>query len=215
MQTAFLFDLDGVLIDTEPQYTAFWGEMGRRYFPETTDFSARIKGSTLTQIFDSYFPDDTALQAEVTEALNGFERTMDFPFVDGALDFLTALRKKGIPAAVVTSSNQAKMAQLFARYPEFPSLFNRIFTAEDAMRSKPAPDCYIGAARYFGLAPQQCVVFEDSLSGLRAARASEAGLVVGLTTTMEAEKIVGLCNFSIPNFVDFTPEQALPADCTL
>ena len=52
---AALFDFDGVVMDTESQYTIFWNEIGRQYHPEIKDFGLIIKGQTLTQIYDKHF----------------------------------------------------------------------------------------------------------------------------------------------------------------
>ena len=57
MIKAALFDLDGVVFETESQYTIFWGMIGREYHPEMPDFAHRIKGQTLVQIYDKYFSD--------------------------------------------------------------------------------------------------------------------------------------------------------------
>ena len=80
---AALFDLDGTLFDTEPQYTIFWGRTARRYRPDVPNLEYAIKGTTLTQIFANYFP-DPQVQAEITEALNDWEGTMRYEFVPGA-----------------------------------------------------------------------------------------------------------------------------------
>ena len=58
MIKAALFDLDGVVLDTETQYSVFWGMIGKEYHPELPDFALRIKGLTLVQIYDKYFSDD-------------------------------------------------------------------------------------------------------------------------------------------------------------
>ena len=63
-----LFDLDGTLVDTEGQYTQFWGRMARRYRPDVPQLEYLIKGTTLTQIFERYFP-DPVWQAEITKGL--------------------------------------------------------------------------------------------------------------------------------------------------
>ena len=188
-----LFDLDGVIIDTEPQYSEFWKRIGERDFPEDKDFAHRIKGSTLVQIFDAYYAGDEAAQARITEEVNRFENHMDYPLVHGAIRFVDLLRSKGIVTAVVTSSNQAKMQHVYALYADFAAHFDRIFTAEDATRSKPAPDCYLNAASFFGASPKDCCVFEDSLNGVKAGKASGA-YVVGLTTTNARESLAPYCN---------------------
>lgn len=206
MQTAALFDLDGVIVDTEGQYTTFWERVGNQDFPTIPDFALRIKGHTLTQILNSYYPNNEVAQQRVVKALNVFEQNMDFPYIAGAVNFVKALRQAGIPTAVVTSSNNAKMQCLYKCHPELPTLFNRVFTAENARRSKPAPDCYMDAAEALGCKVEECFVFEDSMSGLQAGKSSGA-VVVGLTTSNRAEKIAPLCNCVIKDFTEFTVEQ--------
>lgn len=125
MQTAALFDLDGVIVDTEGQYTEFWKRVGNQDFPNVPDFAFRIKGHTLTQILNAHYPDNEAAQKRVVEELNVFEQNMRFPYIAGAVDFVKALRQAGIPTAVVTSSNKAKMQCLYRCHPELPTLFDR------------------------------------------------------------------------------------------
>ena len=213
MQTAALFDLDGVLVDTESQYTQFWATIAQRDFPNDPDFAIRIKGHTLTQIYAAYYPERPERQAEIAAELVHFEQRMSYPLIEGALNFVAQLRAQGIPTAIVTSSNHDKMQCLLQAHPDFPQLFDRIFTAEDALRSKPAPDCYLNAARHFGLEASSCFVFEDSLNGLRAAQASQA-TVIGLTTSHPAAVIAPYCCYTMPHFGSFTVGHMLNLQAT-
>lgn len=199
MKTAALFDLDGVIVDTEPSYTEFWEVIGKDYFPDNPRFAASIKGQTLTHILNDCFPGDLNRQAEVKKRLDEHQRTMKYPLIAGAMDFIDCLRNKGIGVAVVTSSDCAKMNNLYLAHPGFKEKFDRIFTAEDALRSKPSPDCYISAAHSFGLNAEACVVFEDSFNGLKAGRASGAK-VVGLTTSNPASEIAEYCDVVVADF---------------
>lgn len=203
MLRAALFDLDGVVFDTEHQYSIFWGAESRRYHPEIPDLEYRIKGQTLTQIFDGYFSDVRDEQPAIVERLNEFERNMDFEYIDGFLDFIQELRSHGVKTAVVTSSNRIKMSSLYERRPEFSKLFDAILTSEDFAYSKPHPDCYEKGAARFGCTKDECVVFEDSFNGLKSGRA--AGMkVVGLTTSNPREQIAPLCDIVIDNFTQLT-----------
>lgn len=196
---AALFDLDGVIFDTEPQYTIFWGGEARRYHPEISDLEYRIKGQTLVQIFDGWFADVKDEQPQIVERLNEYERNMQFNYVEGVEEYLHWLREKGIRTAVVTSSNKAKMESMMKVHPEFEALFDAILTSEDFEYSKPHPDCYLKAAQRFGLTPQECVVFEDSFNGLKSGRA--AGMFVyGLATSNPADAIAPYCDKVIDNF---------------
>lgn len=201
---AALFDLDGVLVDTEAQYTDFWKRVGKVYYPDDPDFAVRIKGQALENIFSQYFPDSPDVQKQLREDLSAFEAQMNYTFMPGAGAFVRALRREGVRTAVVTSSDRWKMAQLLKQHPGFDDLFDRLFTAEDAERSKPAPDCYLNAMSFFGTAPEACVVFEDSLNGLKAARASGAA-VVGLSTTLPQETVARYSDYVMADFTDITP----------
>ena len=199
---AALFDLDGVIFDTEPQYTRFWGSEFRRYYPDRPGLEDAIKGQTLTQIYDKWFSGPLeAERAGLTARLDAFEARMDFPYVEGTVAFIRALREMGLRTAVVTSSNHAKMQKVLRSHPEFPSLFDRIVTAEDITRSKPAPDCYLKGAELLGVPPSECLSFEDSFSGLQAAL--DAGTtVIALTTAHPASELKSLSHFQIPDFTD-------------
>ena len=200
---AALFDLDGVVFDTEPQYTVFWGEMCRQYHPEHPGLEYEIKGSTLDQIYDRWWNGDlVAERDEVTARLNAFEAQMQMVYVDGLERFLSDLRRHGVKTAVVTSSNRPKMQSVYRQRPEFREMFDAIMTSEDFAESKPSPDCYLRGAARFEACPEECVVFEDSINGLKSGRA--AGMfVVGLTTTNSEETIKSLSDYQLANYNNF------------
>ncbi len=200
---AALFDLDGVVFDTEPQYSVFWGAQCREFHPEHPGLENEIKGQTLVQIYDAWFSGPLAgKQALITERLNRFEQEMDYCYVAGFEAFVTLLRQHGIKTAVVTSSNQEKMQAVYRKRPEFRGYFDAILTSEDFERSKPDPDCYLKAAQRFGVMAADCVVLEDSFNGLRSGRA--AGMyVLGLATTNPADAIRPFCDRVVSNYLSF------------
>lgn len=198
---AALFDLDGVVLDTESQYSEFWGAMGRKYHPETPDFAWRIKGMTLDQIYDAWFAGLTDVQADITRQLNEFEKQMSFPYIAGLPDFVQELREAGIKTAIVTSSNDIKMQSALRAHPEFKTMFDRILTSDDYTGSKPDPSCYLTAASLFGVPATDCAVFEDSINGLKAGRASGA-FVVGLATTNPREVVEKMADLTVADFME-------------
>ena len=197
---AALFDLDGVVFDTEPQYSVFWGAQCREFHPEHPGLEHEIKGQTLVQIYDAWFSGELAeKQPMITERLNKFEQQMDYIYVPGFEEYISQLRSKGVKTAVVTSSNQPKMEAVYQSHPEFRSMFDAILTSEDFERSKPDPDCYLKAAQRLGVKVEDCVVFEDSFNGLKSGKA--AGMyVVGLSTTNPATAIRPYCDEIIENY---------------
>ena len=204
---AALFDLDGVVFDTESQYTVFWGQQCRAYHPEHPGLEQEIKGQTLVQIYDAWFSGPLeAEQAVITERLNRFEQQMHYNYIAGFTEYVAALRQQGVKTAVVTSSNQPKMQAVYQSRPEFRGLFDAILTSEDFERSKPDPDCYLKAAARLGVDKGDCVVFEDSFNGLRSGRAADM-YVVGLATTNAAEAIAPLCDRVIHDFTTLNIEH--------
>lgn len=204
---AALFDLDGVVFDTEPQYTVFWGSQCRLYHPEHPGLEHEIKGSTLTQIYDRWFSGPLASeQAAITERLNDFEAQMQFEYISGFEQLIADLHAHGVKTAVVTSSNQPKMESVYRAQPGFRQLFDAILTSENFEYSKPHPDCYLKAAARFGAQPEECIVFEDSFNGLKSGRA--AGMkVVGVATTNSAEAIAELSDIQITDYTSTNYQQ--------
>ena len=204
---AALFDLDGVVFDTEPQYTVFWGGICRQYHPEHPGLEHEIKGQTLTQIYDRWFSGPLlAEQDSITSRLNDYEQQMRYDYIAGFEALIDSLHRHGVKTAVVTSSNIPKMESVYRHQPGFKSLFDAILTSEDFERSKPDPDCYQKAAQRLGAQSDECVVFEDSFNGLRAGRAAKMA-VVGLATTNAVEAIKPLSDLQVKDYLGLTFER--------
>lgn len=203
MVKACLFDLDGVVFDTEPLYTLFWRNLDKRLRPNIDNFEHIIKGQTLAQIYDKYFAGEEKKQEEITAFVNEYEQNMSFNYIIGFEDFVKDVRSKGIKTAIVTSSNLEKMQNVYNKHPEFKGYFDEILTSEDFKESKPSPDCYLKAAARFGVSPKECIVFEDSFNGLRSGIASGAR-VIGLATTNPVAEIEPYTKEVISNYDGFT-----------
>ena len=193
-----LFDFDGVIADTESQYTMFWNRMGNDYLG-LDNLGIISKGQTLKLIFEKYFDGMTREQEEIVPLLDEFERNMSYDYIPGALEFMQSLKKAGIKSAIVTSSNDVKMTNAYKAHPELKELVDAILTSEHFSRSKPDPECFIKAMEVLGAKPEETVVFEDSFHGIAAGRASGAK-VIGLATTNKSEAIAPLCDMVIDDF---------------
>ena len=203
---AALFDFDGTLVDTEGQYSIFWGKTARTYRPDIPGLENIIKGTTLTQIFSRYFP-DPQLQQTIQKGLDAWEAQMDYPWVAGAEAFLRDLKAHGVRVAVVTSSNLTKMAVVNRKFAGFTELIDRVLTSEDFAASKPDPDCYLKGAAAMGCQLDECIVFEDAFTGLQAGMSSGI-YTVGLTTGNPRSAIEDKCHRVIDNFEGLTYETA-------
>ena len=187
--TAVLFDFDGVVMDTETQYSVFWHKAGVDYLG-MDDLESRIKGQTMTYIYDTFFAGKIKEQQEITAALNAFERDMAYDYIPGVLDFIADLRRNHVKMAVVTSSNDRKMAAVYRARPEVRTMFDLL------------------GMEVFGTTPGNTYVFEDSFNGLKAGMASEA-TVIGLATTNSREAIAPLCHCVLDDFTGFTYDKML------
>ena len=205
---AALFDFDGVVMDTEWQYSEFWNLYGHIYFPGMENVDQQIKGNTLFHIFEKYLSHSKEMQQRLANHLDEYEKQMQYEYLPGLLQLWAELRERGIKIAIVTSSTNQKMSNVYAKHPELTGLVDKILTADFFTKSKPDPECFLLGAKVFDTVPENCVVFEDSFNGLKAGNA--AGMkVVGLSTTNPAEKIAHLASIVIPDFSDFTVDNML------
>ena len=201
-----LFDLDGVLIDSERLYTKFWKDIEKIYPTNVDNFALIIKGNALFKILNSYFPKN--IHQDIIDRVHQFEHNITYPIYDGVIDFLKSLKEQGIPTAIVTSSDNVKMDALYKTYPYFRQYFDVVISSSDVTESKPHPQGYIMAADKIGCSPNDCYVFEDSLQGIDAGLAAGA-IVIGLTTNNPAEKIKDKAHALIDSFVDFNITKML------
>jgi len=202
-KSAFLFDLDGVIIDSEPQYDIFWRKMAEKYQLGIENFENVIKGTILPHILSGYFshlPETT--QQEVVAANQAYELEMDIIPVPGALAFLENVKKAGIPMGLVTSSDDRKIEYVFSRLP-IRHYFDTIVSADRITEGKPDPMCYLLAAEDLNILPENCYVFEDSFNGIQSG--NDAGMrVIGLSTTNPVDSIRSKVWQVIPDFCDFS-----------
>lgn len=187
-----LFDLDGVLIDSEGTYTKFWEAVDSHYPTGVPNFAQVIKGSNLHYILHTYFHTEQ-LRQEVTEMLNRFQHDMRYEYFPGVTELLKELKDNNLACCVVTSSDRNKMEALYSQRPEFPSFFDAIVTGEMVTEPKPAPECFLLGAKLLGIDINQCVVVEDSINGLKAGMASGAR-VIGIPTTCSRDAIKPYCH---------------------
>ena len=171
-----LFDCDGVLVDSVPSAAIAWGAWARRYAPGFDFLRDAPHGMRPSEVVATLVEPERVDEATadlLTRELSVASATVGIP---GAAALLAALPRD--LWAVATSGNRAvATARMRGAGIPAPAL---LVAAEDVDRGKPAPDPYLRAARLLGPDPGDCVVFEDSAPGIRAARAAGAGFVVGV-----------------------------------
>lgn len=180
---AAIFDFDGVLLDTEPLYTAATqavvAEFGKEY---TWEIKRRIMGGSAIRGAEVIVA-ELGLPIDAQEYLTRRRRILERSFLDarpivGAMPLVRYLLDLGLPLAIATSSERT-LFELKSKPHDWISCFSVVVCGDDARirDAKPAPDIFRLAARELGVEPAQCVVFEDSPNGVRAAAASGARVI--------------------------------------
>lgn len=197
-----LFDMDGVMLDTEPLYDKFWEHAADKYNIGIPNFAKQIKGTTLPNILKKYFSEYTQEERDRLEKeVHEYESNMIFEQIPGSIQFVKALKKNGIKVGLVTSSTMTKMNAV-NKQKEFDKLFDTIVTAEDVTHGKPDPQCFLVGANNLKADPGNCFVFEDSFAGIEAG--NKAGMkVIGLATTNTANALADKCIAVIRDFENF------------
>jgi len=175
----FLFDMDGTLVDSTAVVEAIWTGFAREHGLDAQEILGFSHGRQTADTLARFLPRlDPAERARIERDLAGqeFARTEGIAEIPGAAALLSALREAGAPVAMVTSaSRDLALARMRLASVPVPDV---VIAAEDATRSKPAPDGYLRAAGLLGVPADACTVFEDAEAGLRAGLASRAAVVV-------------------------------------
>lgn len=202
-----LFDLDGVLIDSETLYTEFWSNAEKKYPTGVDDFAYIIKGNNLAKILSTYFP-DKEVQADLLRMIDEFERNMQYHIFPGAMELVNSLNQQNIPCAIVTSSDISKMDKLAMQHPDFLNHFNAMVTGNMVSKSKPDPECFLRGAEMIGVDIKDCVVCEDSPSGILAGLNSGAK-VIAIATTLRRKDINKDAHKIVDSIADISVDDIL------
>ena len=214
---AILFDMDGVIVDTHQAVTAFWQKWSRAHQVRLnrTDFQQHIYGCPATHTLDVFFPAlNPDQRGEIIADLNISEISQRYTAVTGVIPFLAELKRCDIPRALVTSGEPWKVNAVLTQLG-LDDAFNATVTVSDIKRGKPNPDCYLLGATRLQVQPENCIVFEDALSGVKAAVAAGA-LCIGVQPEYQAPLLQAGAEYVVPDFlavtlqIDGSPATAPP-----
>jgi sugar-phosphatase len=179
---AVLFDMDGTLVDSTPIVERVWAQWATRHNLNPSDVTTFAHGRPTAVVVHAFLPNvDAVAEAAALLAQEELDPT-PIKSIPGALDAVLAAAKYA-KWAVVTSASR-KLAQVRLSLGGFPKP-PLLISADDVTRGKPDPEGFRKAAEQLGVAPEHCVVFEDTPAGLEAGRSAGAR-TVGLTTTFPA-----------------------------
>lgn len=180
---AVIFDLDGSLVDS----MWLWADIDREYLgrfgiplEDHKALQRKIEGMSFHQTA-LYFKENYEISDDIEEMKNAWNRMAwdkyekEVPLKNGIPDFLEGCRRRGILLGIATS-NSRELVENILRVHRLKDVFSCIKTGSEVLNGKPAPDIYLAVSEELGVAPEDCLVFEDILPGLKAGRA--AGMTV-------------------------------------
>lgn len=206
--SAWIFDMDGVIVDTNPFHKEAWMKYASKLGKDITEdwmhehVYGRINKEALTALLGEV-PDDDALATHTAakEALFIESYRDHIEMVTGLRPLLTQAKAAGIPMAVATSAPRMNVKFIFESLG-LAEFFPIVVDDQLVTKGKPDPEIYLLTAEKLGISPDQCLVFEDSFSGVRAGLA--AGMkVIALSTTHHSHEFSGV-EAVMQDFTDLT-----------
>jgi HAD superfamily hydrolase (TIGR01509 family) len=194
MIRGILFDMDGVLVDSESFISEaavlMFKELGVNVTAEDfKPFTGMGENRYLGGVAEKYgiIVDIEKIKARTYEIYTDLVRNKLSP-LPGSYEFVSKCRKKGFKLALATSADRIKMEVNLREIGLAVDSFNSIVTGMDVKRKKPFPDIYIKAAESLDLNPQECLVVEDAVSGIEAGKAAGCRCLA-LTTSFPADAL--------------------------
>lgn len=176
-----IWDFDGTMIDSMPTHFHAWQKFMAIYNLEFSeeDFWA-TSGKSAEEILRFYFKDVSETElTNLANLKNGMYReaaeNIGIPFSTGAENLILELHRAGYKQAIGSGSPRKNLELSYLQHPQLKKYFEVAVMAEDTSHSKPDPEVFLTAANHLGIAPQNCLVLEDGLLGIEAAR--QAGMV--------------------------------------
>ena len=170
-----LFDVDGVILDTECLYSRFWMEACHFYgFPMTKAQSLQMRSLNKTagqeKLRALFGPaaDYTTIRQKRIELMDAFVEKEGVTAKPGIYTLLDALDERGIPCAITSSSPQQRLESYLTPLNLYHR-FKKVISGYDVPRGKPEPDIYLRGAAELGLPPETCLALEDSPAGILSA----------------------------------------------
>ncbi len=212
---AVVFDMDGVLVDTEHLWDEVREELttewGGRYTPEAQEammgMSSLEWSRYLHETVGLREPPETINAEVVRRMLARYE--VDLPVVPGAVEAVRRLDAVGYRLAVASSSNRVLIDAVLRRL-ELATLFEVTVSSEEVERGKPAPDVYLETAQRLAVDPTRCVAVEDSASGIRAARAAGMRVIAYPNRHYRpAAEVLALADVVLDSLDGLTPSAAV------
>ncbi|MBO6116425.1 MAG: HAD family phosphatase [Ruminococcus sp.] len=200
-----VFDMDGLMIDTEKLYLLYWKKAAADFGYDMKDehvyairsLARKYSIPMLKSFFGEDFPTEE-VRARRTELINAHIEKNGIDLKKGLFELLNWLKDHGVKLAVATATPRER-ATLYLRKINALDLFDTVVCGDMIANGKPAPDIYLTAARELDLPPEQCAAFEDSPNGIKAAHAAGCHAIMIPDMTPPDDEITPLLSAVYPD----------------
>lgn len=172
---AILFDMDGVIFDTERVYLEEWKQVFKKYgYKMKDEIYISVMGTgreNVKKVFKEYYGDNLPIEDMYVDKdilLNEAVSENKIPLKTGAVDILSYLKDNGYKTALATSAKRDRL-EIQLHLADIKDKFDAIVCIDDVGKGKPNPDIFLLAAEKIGVEPSDCMVIEDSEAGIMAA----------------------------------------------
>ncbi|ARV08465.1 ABC transporter ATP-binding protein [Winogradskyella sp. PC-19] len=210
MLKAVLFDMDGVIVDTEPLHR-------KAYFKMFSDVDIKVDEALYTSFtgqstinickrlvnhFELIFSPEYLVKLKRQHFKYLFENDTDLALIDGVLDLIQDYHTNGLKLVVASSASMPNINRIFERF-DLNQYFIGKFSGADLKQSKPHPEIFIKAAEHTGFNKSECVVIEDSTNGIKAAH--DAGIFcIGFKSEHSIQQDYSLAEIVISDYTEIT-----------
>lgn len=207
-----IFDMDGVLFDTEKMYQQTWREIAKEMNIELNDdFTYAVSGTSgaqTEQVVRKFYHTETPAEI-IKDCKTRMQNklTVHVPLKEGVHEILTWLNENNIPT-IVASSTAKPLLENNLTTGGIRHYFGEITSGNEVAHSKPAPDIFILAAQKIGCKPEECFVIEDSENGVRAGHAAGCATIMIPDLIQPSDEVRGCCAFVCETLTEAQEEIA-------
>ncbi|ACU05330.1 MULTISPECIES: HAD family hydrolase [Pedobacter] len=210
-EVAVIFDMDGVICHTNPYHSLAFRTFfsGHNLNPTDEEFAQHMYGKSNSYILSHFFkrPVSGDELSQMEQEKEGLFRKIYEPHIEpiaGIVAFIADLAQNGVKLGVATSAPYANLELILGKI-DIREQLGSILASEDVKKHKPDPEVYLSSAKNLGVLPENCLVFEDSFSGVSAALNAGMKVVGVLSSHSKAE--LPPCSLYIEDYTDLSYDK--------
>ncbi|MBR2821756.1 MAG: HAD family phosphatase [Clostridiales bacterium] len=200
--TAAIFDMDGLILDSERTVLKCWEVIGEKYgFPDIVTYGISVIGknkrATVEEFERVYGEPGDRYEAELRQIYNG----MEVPLKPHTIELLSAMKNAGMKIAIASSSTREEVISQLTKLGAF-KFFDAAVCGDQVTKSKPDPEIFLLACDALGVKPEESIGLEDSFNGVRACKASGLYTIMVPDIIQPDDEMKGLADIILPSLKD-------------